>query len=157
MPNLAIIVGEAFVGYCAGANVSGKDKNAIRKILDVMGVCVEVEESQMDAVTALSGCAPAVLATLTEAMVKGGVDVGLPSDLALALAAQSLVGTGNLLLKAKKSPSEIVRMVATPGGVTEEELKELAKFPLTEAFVSALRAGAEKSRKISHNLVAEGK
>lgn len=157
MPNLAIIVGEAFVGYCARANVSGKDKNAIRKILDVMGVCVEVEESQMDAVTALSGCAPGVLAALTEAMAKAGVEIGLPSELALTSAAQSLVGAGKLLLETKKPPSEIIKMVATPGGVTEEELKELAKFPLTEAFVSALRVGTEKSRKISYDLVAESK
>ncbi len=157
MPNLAIIVSEAFIGYCAGANVSGKDRDAARKILNVMGTCVEVEESQMDAVTALSGCAPGVLAALTEAMVKGGVEIGLPPDLALTSTAQSLVGAGKLLLETKKSTSEIIKMVATPGGVTEEELKELAKYPLTEAFVSSLRVGAEKSRKISHDLVAEGK
>ncbi len=157
MPNLAIIVGEAFIGYCAGTNVSSKDKDAIRKILGAMGTCVEVEESQMNAVTALSGCAPGVLAALTEAMAKGGVEIGLPPDLALTSAAQSLIGAGKLLLETKKSPSEIIKMVATPGGVTEEELKELAKFPLSEAFASALRAGTEKSRKISHDLVAEGK
>ena len=157
MPNLAIIVGEAFVGYYVGASVSSKDKGVIKKILGVMGTYVEVEESQMDAVTALSGCAPATLATFTEAMVKGGVEAGLPPDLALTSAAQSLVGTGKLLLETKKSPFEIIKMVTTPGGVTEEELKELAKYPLTEAFISALRIGAEKSRKISRSLVAEGK
>jgi pyrroline-5-carboxylate reductase len=157
MPNLAIVVGEAFVGYCAGANVSSKDKGMVKKILGAMGTCVEVEESQMDAVTALSGCAPGVLAALTEAMVKGGVEIGLPPDLALTSTAQSLVGAGKLLLETKKSTPEIIKMVATPGGVTEEELKELAKYPLTEAFVSSLRAGAEKSKKISHDLVVEGK
>jgi len=157
MPNLAIVVGEAFVGYCAGANVSGKDKGVIKKILGAMGVCVEVEEDKMDAVTALSGCAPGVLAVLTEAMTKAGVEIGLPPDLALTLAAQSLVGAGKLLLETKKPPSEIIKMVATPGGVTEEELKELAKFPITEALSSSLRAGVEKSRKISYDLVAEGK
>jgi len=157
MPNLAIVVGEAFVGYCAGANVSDEDKDVVGKILGVMGVCVEVEETQMDAVTALSGCAPGVLAALTEAMVKSGVEIGLPPDLALTSVAQSLVGAGKLLLETKKPPSKIIKMVATPGGVTEEELKELAKYPLTEAFVSSLRVGAEKSRKISHDLVAEGK
>ncbi len=157
MPNLAILVHEAFIGYCVGANVTSHDKDVVRNILGRMGTCVEVEEDKMDGITALSGCAPAVLATLTEAMVKGGVEIGLPPDLALTSAAQSLIGSGKLLLETKRSPSEIIKMVATPGGVTEEELKEMAKFPLTEAFVSALRAGAEKSRKISHDLVAEGK
>jgi len=157
MPNLAIVVGEAFVGYCAGANVSSKDKGMIKKILGVMGTCVEVEEDKMDAVTALSGCAPGVLAALTEAIVKSGVEIGLPPDLALASAVQSLVGAGKLLLETKKPPSEIIKMVATPGGVTEEELKELAKFPIQQAFTSYLRVGAEKSRKISRDLITEGK
>jgi pyrroline-5-carboxylate reductase len=155
MPNLAILVREAFIGYCAGANVTSKDKDAIKKILGTMGTCIEVEEDKMDAITALSGCAPAVLASLVEAMVKGGIEAGLTPDLALAASAQSMVGTGKLLLEAKKSLAEITRMVATPGGVTEEELKELAKFPLQQAFISAFKAGAEKSRRITRSLAAE--
>jgi pyrroline-5-carboxylate reductase len=155
MPNLAILVREAFIGYCAGANVTSKDKDAIKKILGTMGTCIEVEEDKMDAITALSGCAPAVLASLMEAMVKGGIEAGLPPDLALAASAQSMVGTGKLLLETKKSLAEITRMVATPGGVTEEELKELVKFPLQQAFISAFKAGAEKSRRITRSLAAE--
>jgi pyrroline-5-carboxylate reductase len=155
MPNLAILVRESFIAYCAGTNVTSKDKDAIKKILGTMGTFVEVEEDKMDAITALSGCAPAVLATLTEAIVEGGIEAGLPPDLALAASAQSMVGTGKLLLEAKKSPAEIIRMVATPGGVTEEELMELAKFPLQQAFICSLQAGTEKSKRITQILAAE--
>jgi pyrroline-5-carboxylate reductase len=155
MPNLAILVREAFIGYCVGANVTSNDKDAIKKILGTMGTFVEVEEDKMDAITALSGCAPAILATLMEAVVKGGIEAGLSIDLALSASAQSMVGTGKLLLETEKSLAEITRMVATPGGVTEEELKELAKFPLQQAFISSLNAGIEKSKKITRNLATE--
>jgi pyrroline-5-carboxylate reductase len=157
MPNLAILVCESFTAYCAGANVTSKDKVTIKKVLSVLGTFVEIKEDKMDAVTALSGCAPAYLASLTEAIVRGGTDVGLPADLALAASAQSMVGTGKLILEANKSPAEVIKMVATPGGVTEEELKELAKYPLQQAFLSSLQAGTEKSRKISQSLATEDK
>jgi pyrroline-5-carboxylate reductase len=151
MPNLAILVRESFTAYCTGANVTSEDKATIKKILGKLGTFIEIEEDKMDAVTALSGCAPGYLASLTEALVRGGIEVGLPADLALTASAQSMVGTGKLMLEAKKSPSEIIRMVTTPGGVTEEELKELAKYPLQQAFLSSLQAGTEKSRKISQS------
>jgi len=155
MPNLAILVRESFTVYCTGADVTSKDKSMIKKILGALGTFVEIEEDKMDAVTALSGCAPAYLTSLMEAIVHGGTEVGLPADLALVASAQSMVGTGKLILKARKSPAEIMKMVATPGGVTEEELKELAKYPLQQAFLSTLQAGTEKSRKISQSLVME--
>jgi len=155
MPNLAILARESFTAYCVGTDVTNRDKATIRKILGALGTFVEIEEDKMDAVTALSGCAPGYLASLMESIVKGGIEVGLPADLALTALAQSMVGTGRLILDVKKSPAEIMKMVATPGGVTEEELKELEKYPLQKAFQSALQAGAEKSRKISKILAAE--
>jgi pyrroline-5-carboxylate reductase len=154
MPNLAILVRESFTAYCVGANVTSKDKVIINNLLGTLGNFVEVEEDEMDALTALSGCAPAYLASLTEAIVQGGIRIGLSADLASVASAQSMVGTGKLMLEAKKSPSEIIKMVATPGGVTEEELKELSRYPLQQAFLSSLQAGVAKSRKISHNLTA---
>ena len=155
MPNLAILVRESFTAYSAGDGITNKDKAMIMKILDALGTYVEVEEDKMDAVTALSGCAPGYLASLMESIIKGGIKVGLPADFALTALAQSMVGTGRLILDVKKSPAEIMKMVATPGGVTEEELRELAKYPLQKAFQSALQAGAEKSKIISKILASE--
>jgi pyrroline-5-carboxylate reductase len=154
MPNLAILVRESFTAYCMEADITSKDKATIKKLLGTLGNFVEVDEDKMDAVTALSGCAPACLASLMEALAQSGTKIGLPADLALAASAQSMVGTGKLMLEVKKSPSEIIRMVATPGGVTEEELKELSRYPLQQAFLSSLQAGVAKSRKISQNLTA---
>jgi pyrroline-5-carboxylate reductase len=153
MPNLAIIVRESFTAYCTESGVTSRDEATIKKILGALGTYIKIDEDKMDAVTALSGCAPGYLAFLMEAIIKEGTEIGLPADLTLTASAQSMVGTGKLILKTKKSPAEIMKMVATPGGVTEEELKELAKFPIQQAFLSSLRAGASKSKKISESLV----
>jgi len=155
MPNLGILVQESFTAYCASADVPGEDKSKAERLLSALGKVVEVDERHMDAITALSGCSPAYLAVIMEAMAQAGLEVGLPGELALTASAQTMVGTGKLILEAGKQPSEIKAMVATPGGVTEEGLKELAKVPVQQAVINAVKAGAEKSRKISKNLVGK--
>jgi len=155
MPNLGILVQESFTAFCTSADMPGEDKSEAVRLLSALGKVVEVDERHMDAITALSGCSPAYLSVIMEAMVQAGLEVGLPGELALTASAQTMVGTGKLVLEARKQPSEIKAMVATPGGVTEEGLKELVKVPVQEAVINAVKAGAEKSRKISKNLVGK--
>ncbi|MEM1581752.1 MAG: pyrroline-5-carboxylate reductase [Candidatus Bathyarchaeia archaeon] len=152
MPNLAIAVRESFTAYSADQNVSKEDLEVVIKLLGTLGEICEVNEDNMDAITALSGCAPAYLALIAEAMIYAGLGVGLDRDVALRVAAQSMIGTGKLILEGKRTPAQIRDMVTTPGGVTIEGLFELEKFPLRHAFMSAIKAAAEKSRKISSSL-----
>jgi len=109
-------------------------------------------ERMMDVITALSGCAPAYLSFMIKAASEACVKEGLPEEIALVASAQSLIGTGKLLLEGELSVSEIIEKVATPGGVTEEELKEMNRLQIAENIESAIRAGIEKSRRISEEL-----
>jgi len=152
MPNLAVLVQESFTAYCASPEVTGEDKVVAERLLGMLGKVVEIDETQMDAITALSGCSPAYLSVVIEALVRAGVSVGLPKDLALAASAQTMIGTGRLILDAQKEPSEIRAVVATPGGVTEEGLKEMSKYPVEQAFISAVKVGIEKSKSITEGL-----
>lgn len=149
MPNLAIIVHESFIAYCSSPDLSGEDLEKAVGVLSALGSVREVDESHMDAITALSGCAPAYLSLIAEAMMYAGLEVGLERNMALTLAAQAMIGTGKLILEEHRSPSEIRDMVTTPGGVTIEGLFELEKFPIRHAFMSAVKAAAEKSRRIT--------
>ena len=106
----------------------------------------------MDAITALSGCAPAYLSVVLEALTYAGLEAGLPKDVALLSAAQSMVGTGRLVLEAEKHPAEIRDMVTTPGGVTIEGLQVLERFPVRHAFMMAVKAATEKSMRVSEAL-----
>jgi pyrroline-5-carboxylate reductase len=155
MPNIAALVGEAFIAYSVEPNVTDQDKMTAERLLGTLGKLVEVKEEKMDAITALSGCAPGYLGFVIEAAAQAGVEAGLSKELALAALAQSMVGTGRLMLEQQKSPDDIKRLVATPGGVTEEELKKLEEHEVDKAFVASIRSGVAKSRRISQSLVRD--
>ncbi|MEM2273663.1 MAG: pyrroline-5-carboxylate reductase [Candidatus Bathyarchaeia archaeon] len=149
MPNLAVLVREAFIAYSADQNISQGDIEVVTKVLGALGKVYMVEETHMDAITALNGCAPAYMSLVAEAMMYAGLEIGLERDLTLAIVAQAMIGTGKLILDGKKTPSEICAMVTTPGGVTVEGLFELESFPVRHAFMRAIKAAAEKTRKTS--------
>jgi len=155
MPNLAIIVRESFTAYSVDAEISQEDLKVVVEILSAFGRAERVEETYMDAITALSGCAPAYVALIAEAMMYAGLGVGLERDLALRIAAQAMIGTGKLILEGGKAPHQICAMVTTPGGVTIEGLFELEGFPIRHAFMKAIKAAAEKSRKIASLFTGE--
>ncbi len=152
MPNLGILVQGSFTCYCPSENVSEEDKKVANSMLCVLGRAVEVDEKYMDAVTALSGCSPAYLSFILEAMVSAGEEIGLPKELALVSLAQTMIGTGRLILEAGKDPAQIISMVATPGGVTEEGLKVLARYPIRKAISETMKAGVAKAKEISQSL-----
>lgn len=149
MPNLAIIVREAFIAYCAGPELNKEELEKTIKLLESFGKVKEVEEEYMDAITALSGCAPAYLSLIAEAMMYAGLETGLERNTALMIAAQAMIGAGKLILEGNKTPSEIRDMVTTPGGVTIEGLFHLEKIPLRHAFMKAVKSAAKKSHEIT--------
>jgi len=155
MPNIAIMVQESMTAYCTDPDTTVEEKAKAREILSRLGRVTEVEEEYMDAITGLSGCAPAYLSIVLEALTYAGLQVGLPREIALLSAAQSMIGTGKLVIEAKKHPAEIRDMVTTPGGVTIEGLRELEKVPIRYVFMRAVKTATAKSRRISKALVKD--
>jgi len=152
MPNLAILTRDSFSAYCVDKDVSPREKIEVEKILKAFGRYAEIDERMMDVITALSGCAPGYLSFIMKPMIAACIKEGLPEDIALVASAQSMIGTGRLILEGEISISEIIRKVATPGGVTEEELREMGKTHVAESIESAIKAGITKSRRISEEL-----
>jgi pyrroline-5-carboxylate reductase len=152
MPNIAVLVQESFTAYCVDKDVTEEDKKKAREIFGAMGKYVEIDESYMDAVTGLSGSAPAYLAIIAEALMYGGLKVGLPRDLSLTSVAQSLLGFGKLMLEMKKHPAELKDMVVTPAGVTIEGIFELESGALRTAIMKAVESATNKSGEIVKKL-----
>ncbi len=148
MPNLAILVQESFTAYCCDDDVTREDKEKVKEILGVMGIHREVEERHMDAVTALSGSGPGYLSVILEALIYAGLKVGLPRDLALVSAAQTVLGTAKLVLESGQTASQIRDMVTTPGGTTIEAIYELEGSQVRQALVRAVEAATRKSETI---------
>lgn len=152
MPNVAVLVRESFTAYCADPDVTPEDKRMVEEILEIMGKYVEINEKYMDAITGLSGSAPAYLSIIIEALMYAGLKVGIPRELALISSAQTAVGTGKLILETKKPLSELKDMVVTPAGVTIEGIYELEGSGIRTALMRAVEVATKKSEKITERI-----
>jgi pyrroline-5-carboxylate reductase len=148
MPNIAVLVKEGMIVLAKGANSTDDQMNLTKKIFNTIGIVATVEEKYMDTVTGLSGSGPAYVYSVIEAMSQGAIKDGLNEELALQLAAQTTVGAAKMILQTGKSPSELIKMVVTPGGTTEQGLLQLEKNKVKQAFMRAVIKASEKSRKM---------
>jgi len=148
MPNVAVLVQESFTAYCCDDDVTPEDKEKVKEILNVMGICEEVEEKYMDAVTALSGSGPGYISIIIEALMYAGLKVGLPRDLSLYSSAQTVLGTGKLVLETREHVAKIKDMVTTPGGTTIEAIYELEGSQIRPALMRAVEEATKKCEKI---------
>ncbi|MCW3992352.1 MAG: pyrroline-5-carboxylate reductase [Candidatus Bathyarchaeota archaeon] len=151
MPNVAALVGESFTAFCCDESVTPQDKEAVRELLKTLGPCEEVEEKYMDAITGLSGSAPAYVAIVIESMMYAGLKVGLPRELSLYSSAQAVLGAAKLMLDGGLSASTIKEMVTTPGGTTIEGIYQLEDGKIRTALMRAVEAATEKCTSIGHN------
>ena len=148
MPNVAILVQESFTAYSCDDDVTEEDKAKVEEILGFMGKCMLIDEKYMDAVTAVSGSGPGYLSIVVEALVYAGLKVGLPRDLALTCAAQTVLGTAKLVLETGQSPAQIRDNVTTPGGTTIEAICEIEGSDIRQAMMRAVEAATKKSETI---------
>ena len=151
MPNIAVMVQASYTAYCCGENVTREDKKKVKALLDMMGICEEIDEKYMDAITALSGSGPGYISIIVEGLMYAGLKVGLPRDLALYSAAQTVLGTGKLVLKTREHAAKIKDMVTTPGGTTIEAIYELEGSQIRPALMRAVEKATEKCQKIRQN------
>lgn len=145
MPNLAVMVQESYTAFSCGSDITQKDKEQVKQVLDMMGVSEEVEERYMDAITAISGSGPGYLSIIVEALMYAGLKVGLPRNLALNSAAQAVLGTGKLVRDLKEDPAKIREMVTTPGGTTIAAIFELEGSQVRQALMRAIEEATKKS------------
>jgi pyrroline-5-carboxylate reductase len=148
MPNTPALVREGAAAIAAGAAATDTDLDLAERVLGSVGVVVRVPESQLDAVTGLSGSGPAYVFLLAEAMIEAGVLVGLPRDSARALVLQTLRGSGRLLAEGQESPESLRAAVTSPGGTTAAGLAELEAHGFRSAVLEAVRAATERSREL---------
>ena len=154
MPNLAALVQAAYTAFCCDKDVTQKDKTEVKGLLDMMGISEEVDEKYMDAITGLSGSGPGYLSIVVEALMQAGLKVGLPRNIALTSAAQTVLGTGKLVIDLQESPAKIRDMVTTPGGTTIEAIYELEGSQIRQALMRAVEGATKKSQAIREKLGA---
>jgi pyrroline-5-carboxylate reductase len=155
MPNVAATIREAITAYAVGHGVTARYVDETQFLLGCFGDCVEVPESLMDAVTALSGSGPAYIAVLIDAMISGALKVGIPRDVAFKLVTKTLTGTADLLNQKKMHPAELRDMVTTPAGTTIAGIYELEKGSFRTSIMNAVEAATQAAEKVAKRYESE--
>jgi pyrroline-5-carboxylate reductase len=153
MTNTPTAIGRGATAIVRGARTIPNDLAQARALFDAIGVTVEVNEDQIDAVTALAGSGPAFVYTVIEALAQGGIKTGLPSEVATVLATHTVLGAAQLAVETGKSPEELRRMVVTLGGTTAAGLTAMAERNTSEGLVAAVEAAAARGQEMAREFV----
>ncbi len=145
MPNTPCLVGAGASAYCCGGGVNAADKQQAHEVFASVGWAAEVAEKQMDAVTGLSGSGPAYVCLMIEALADGGVFAGLPRDIAMQLATQTVLGTAQMVAQTGQHPAQLKDAVASPGGTTIAGLRSLEQNGVRAGLIDAVAAAAARS------------
>lgn len=148
MPNTPLAVGS---GMTAIAPDDIASRSAIETVKTIFGACgevVEVQESAMDAITAISGCGPGYVFVLIDALADAGVNVGLPRALAIKLAAQTFAGAGKMAIETGLHPAQLRDQVTSPGGTTIAGIHELELHGVRGAMYDAVSAVLKRSNEL---------
>jgi pyrroline-5-carboxylate reductase len=149
MTNTPALVRAAATAIAANNNIAKSELAYVKKLFNTLGLVVELEERHLDAVTGLSGSGPAYLFIIMESLADGGVKMGLSRDVALKLAAQTVLGAARLVLETGKHPGELKDMVASPGGTTITAIHEIESAKLRATLIRAVEAATLKSRSMN--------
>jgi pyrroline-5-carboxylate reductase len=157
MPNVAALVQASYTAFCCDSDVTAEDKEKLKALLGMMGLCEEMDEKYMDAITGLSGSGPGYLSIIAEALTYAGLKVGLPRNIAEKAAVQNMLGTAKLILELPEHPAKIRDMVTTPGGTTIEAVYELEGSGVRQALMRAVEQATKKSALIREKVCPEDK
>lgn len=146
MPNTPALVGCGASAFAASSTATAADVTCAEKILNSVGIVVQLRESDLDAVTALSGSGPAYVFEFVKALADGGVAEGLSRDCAELLAVQTVFGAAQMLIQTKAHPTVLKDQVTSPAGTTIRALEVLESGAFSGLVIEAVRAAAERSR-----------
>ena len=148
MPNTPALVGEGVSAYACANEATETDATITELILGAIGSFCAVSEKQLDAVTGLSGSGPAYVFSFIQALSDGGVQAGLPRNIASKLAAQTVLGAAKMVIETGEHPAVLCDQVTSPGGTTAAGLSVLENRAFKGTVASAVTAAAKRSEEL---------
>ncbi len=148
MPNTPALISLGASGFCLGPGATAQHAQETQLILESFGVCAQVNESEMDAVTALSGSGPAYVFLLMESLQAAGESLGLDKATTFKLAAQTLKGAAEMIAQGQVEPAELRKRVTSPGGTTAAAIEVFEGGGFRELVAKALTAARDRGREL---------
>jgi pyrroline-5-carboxylate reductase len=148
MPNTPALLGAGMAAVAGGKRAKHSHVKLVLNLFSAVGQAVQVDENQMDLVTAVSGSGPAYIFHMVEAMTEAGVKGGLTEVVARQLVAQTVYGAARMVLETGKSPEELRIQVTSPGGTTQAALTKLAEKGFREAVYEAVEAATRRGAEL---------
>ncbi|MBP7951233.1 MAG: pyrroline-5-carboxylate reductase [Verrucomicrobiales bacterium] len=148
MPNTPALVGKGAAACALGSSSTAADAAWVDRLLSATGICIQVPEKLLDAVTGLSGSGPAYVYLIIEALADGGLLMGLTKEQSLKLAAQTVLGAAQMVLETGLHPAQLRDQVTSPGGTTIAGLAKLEEHGLRAALMEAVKAATLRSREL---------
>jgi pyrroline-5-carboxylate reductase len=153
MPNTPSLVGAGACALSRGEHASEEDLAVASRIFQAVGITTVVEENLLDAVTGLSGSGPAYIFLVIEALSDAGVKVGLPRYTALKLAAQTVLGSAQLLIETNAHPGHLKDQVTSPGGTAIAGLHTLEAGGLRTTLINAVEAATRRAKELGEQFL----
>ena len=153
MPNTPAMIQMGATGLYGTDDISAEQKQLATAVMEASGLVMWVDnEEHMHAVTAVSGSAPAYMFYFIEAMVDGGVALGLDKEQASALAMQTMLGAAKMALGSEDAPSELRRKVTSPNGTTQAAIESMQANDISRQIVEAMQACYDRSQALSEEM-----
>jgi pyrroline-5-carboxylate reductase len=149
MPNTPCLVDAGATAIAAGAHAGEADLARVEAVFGSVGLVVTLPESALDAVTGLSGSGPVYIYMVIEAMIDGGVKMGIPRAIAAKLAAQTVFGAAKLVIETGKHPAVLKDEVTTPGGTAITAIHVLESKGLRSVLIDGVEAATKRSQELS--------
>jgi pyrroline-5-carboxylate reductase len=148
MPNTPCLIKSGVTAICKGPRCTDTQLLEVEKIFGELGEVTVLEESLFDGVTGLSGCGPAYIYLMIEALSEAGVKVGISRKQATLLAAQTMMGAAKMVLEREEHPAALKDEVTTPAGCTVDGLMALEEGKLRVTLIKAVLAATLRSKKM---------
>jgi len=148
MPNTPCFVGKGMTAVSGGSHATPRHLETARRLFEVVGRSVIVDEKHMDAITGLSASGPAFIYIILESLAEAGVKIGLPRDLATLLSSQTVLGAASMVLETGDHPALLKEAVTTPAGCTIDGILELEDGKLRVTLIKAVVKSAERAKEL---------
>ncbi len=140
MPNTPLLVNKGVTALCRNALVSDSDFSLIEKVFSASGMTFNLDESDMNKICAVTGSSPAYIFLMIKSICEGAAAQGIKSDDIYKAVCNMVIGSATLALNSDKTPDELIRMVCSPKGTTEQAMRVLYEDGLSDTVIKAMDA-----------------